>query len=63
MNWMPGTASSRRINQDIAPPTTPPIMASTMYMVPMSLWLVEYSHRRHPVGVCSCASWAVAEAP
>ena len=61
MNWMPGSASSMRMSRDAKPPTTPPMMAIVMYMVPMSLWLVEYTHRRQPVGVCS--SWAAAEAP
>ena len=32
------------------PPTMPPIMAKMRYRVPMSLWLVEKSQRRHPVG-------------
>ena len=41
MYWMPGSASSRRMTHDMAPPTTALITAMVRYMVPMSLWLVE----------------------
>ena len=41
MNWMPGWANSRRMIQDMAPPTSPAVIDSTKYKVPMSLWLVE----------------------
>ena len=50
MNWIPGSASSNRNQIDIAPPTRPKTSAKTRYIVPMSLWLVEKSHRRQPVG-------------
>ena len=38
---IPGTASSMRMRIENTPPTTPEAMANRMYMVPMSLWLVE----------------------
>jgi hypothetical protein len=37
----PGCISSMRIAIDSAPPISPPTMANTRYIVPMSLWLVE----------------------
>jgi hypothetical protein len=43
-----------RIATDIAAPMMPAHTAKIRYIVPMSLWLVEYSQRRHPVG-WSCA--------
>ena len=49
-NWRPGSASSERINIEKMPPTTPNTTAKMMYIVPMSLWLVEYNHRRQPGG-------------
>ena len=39
------SCSSRRMATDSAPPTTPAIMAKIRYIVPMSLWFVEYSQR------------------
>ncbi len=45
---MPGSCSSSRIITDRKPPTIPAIMAKIRYIVPMSLWLVENSHRDMP---------------
>ena len=50
---VPVVANSARNTIDISPPTMPNTTAKTMYIVPMSLWLVEQTQRRHPVG---CAS-------
>ena len=36
---------------EMAPPIRPAITENIKYIVPMSLWLVEYSHLRNPVGV------------
>src|SRR5215471_12242848 len=44
----PGSCSSMRIMTDRKPPTSPPMMANSRYMVPMSLWLVELSQRQMP---------------
>src|ERR1700758_1174040 len=56
----PGYISSARIAIDIAAPMVPAMIANTSYIVPMSLWLVENSQRRNPVGWSwawsSCAS-------
>ena len=41
----PGSCSSMRIMTDRNPPISPPMMANSRYSVPMSLWLVENSHR------------------
>ncbi len=49
-NCRPGNASSIRIAIDIRPPITPAMIANTRYIVPMSLWFVEYTKRRHPFG-------------
>ena len=61
LNWWaswntcrPGNWSSMRMATDIAPPITPAQIANTRYIVPMSLWFVEYTKRRHPVGL-ACA--------
>jgi hypothetical protein len=48
--WIPGFCNSSRIPIDNKPPITPATSANTRYIVPMSLWLVEYTKRRHPVG-------------
>ena len=37
----PGADSSMRMTMEKTPPITPPTSANTMYIVPMSLWLVE----------------------
>ncbi len=50
---MPGCMSSSRMPMDSSPPTIPPTIAKVRYNVPMSLWLVEKSQRRNPVGLCS----------
>src|SRR5262245_3943200 len=55
---MPGFCNSRRMAIDIRPPITPATSANTRYIVPMSLWFVEYTKRRHPVAWCSWASRA-----
>src|SRR5262249_29373119 len=49
-----------RIAIDIRPPITPAMIANTRYIVPMSLWFVEYTKRRHPFGWpwSAWASWA-----
>ena len=44
----PGSCSSMRITTDRKPPTSPPMMANSRYIVPMSLWLVELSQRPMP---------------
>ena len=46
--WRPGSCSSMRITTDRKPPMTPAAMANRRYIVPMSLWLVEFSHRIGP---------------
>ena len=46
----PGSASSSRMPIDRIPPIRPPISAKARYIVPMSLWFVEYTKRRQPVG-------------
>src|SRR6516165_3293026 len=51
---MPGYISSARIAIDSTPPISPAMSANTRYIVPMSLWLVEYRKRRQPCGI----SWA-----
>ena len=38
---MPGCCSSMRMPIESVPPISPPMMANTRYIVPMSLWLVE----------------------
>jgi hypothetical protein len=47
---MPGCISSARMPIESKPPTMPPNMASTRYIVPISLWLVENSQRVIPCG-------------
>ena len=47
---IPGSISSARMAIESRPPMTPPTMAKMRYIVPMSLWLVEKSQRRHPCG-------------
>ena len=37
----PGSCSSMRMTTDRKPPISPPTMANSRYIVPMSLWLVE----------------------
>jgi hypothetical protein len=54
-NVPPGCIRSSRMPIDNRPPTKPPMSANARYIVPMSLWLVEYTKRRHPVG---CAAWS-----
>ena len=44
----PGSCSSMRMPTDKNPPTSPPMMANSRYIVPMSLWLVELSQRPIP---------------
>ena len=44
----PGSCSSMRITTDRKPPISPPTMANSRYIVPMSLWLVELSQRPKP---------------
>ena len=55
----PGSCSSMRMPMEKKPPTMPPIMANIRYSEPMSLWLVDISHRRQPVrmmvGMLGCA--------
>ena len=46
----PGFCNSMRIATDIRAPITPATSANTRYIVPMSLWFVEYTKRRQPVG-------------
>ena len=46
----PGSCSSMRMPMEKKPPTMPPIMANIRYSEPMSLWLVDISHRRSPCG-------------
>ena len=46
----PGFCNSARIAIDMPAPMTPAKIANTRYIVPMSLWLVEYTKRRQPVG-------------
>ena len=48
---MPGCWSSSRIPIERMPPMMPAVIANTRYIVPMSLWLVENTNRRHPVGI------------
>ncbi len=48
---MPGFCNSSRMPIDNAAPITPATSANTRYIVPMSLWFVEYTKRRHPVGL------------
>ena len=47
----PGSCSSSRMATESAPPMRPPMIANTRYIVPMSLWFVENSHRPRPYGV------------
>jgi hypothetical protein len=47
---MPGSANSARMIKDAMDPSNPKAMAKMMYIVPMSLWFVEYAQRRQPVG-------------
>ena len=56
---MPGSASSSRMTTERAPPMTPAIIAKMRYIVPMSLWFVEKSQRRSPVGAWSWSACAV----
>ena len=44
----PGSCSSMRMTTDRKPPISPPMMANSRYIVPMSLWLVELSQRPKP---------------
>jgi hypothetical protein len=50
---MPGSMSSARMPMDNRPPITPATRAKIRYIVPMSLWLVENSHRVTPYGCSS----------
>jgi hypothetical protein len=54
----PGCISSARIIIERNTPTTPAMMANTRYIVPMSLWFVEQTNRRQPVGWLSWAAGA-----
>jgi hypothetical protein len=47
----PGCISSILIKTENAVPINPAIIAKIKYIVPMSLWFVEYAHLFHPVGV------------
>jgi len=57
----PGWNSSVRSSSAFTPPTSSIANENHRYIVPMSLWLVANSQRRHPVG-WSCA-WSCAWSP
>ena len=46
----PGWNSSLRSSSALTPPIRNMVNENHRYIVPMSLWLVAYSQRRHPVG-------------
>jgi hypothetical protein len=47
----PGCINSILIKTEKAVPITPATIAKIKYIVPISLWLVEYAQRFQPVGV------------
>ena len=46
--WSPGSCSSMRTITDRNAPIVPATMANSRYIVPMSLWFVEFSQRDMP---------------
>ena len=67
VNWLnssgltscsPGWNSSARIARASTPPTISMVNENSRYSVPMSLWLVAYTQRRHPAGEWWWSSWA-----
>ena len=56
-NCRPGWNNSARMPNASMPPTKNIVRLNIKYSVPMSLWLVVWTHRMIPDGWCACASW------